>query len=363
LFGKTILVKFALLSKALRVVDCMQDIKELQNKLAKPSKVVITTHDKPDADALGSSLGMANYLLKLGHEVTVITPSDYPAFLHWMKGNDKVKIFTEEDPNDCRQWIEEAALIFCLDFSVLSRINELGEMVRAASGYKVNVDHHLDPEDFADFRYWSTQAAATCELCYQLIVDLGHNNLIDKDIAECLYAGIMTDTGGFRHPNTTKNVHEVVAKLIEKGADNSRVAKNIYDRNSLNRLRFIGYALSENMQVLPEYRVAYFAITEEELARYESKTGDTEGLVNYALSIEGVTLAGLFKEADGKVKISLRSIGDFPANELAAKYFNGGGHKNAAGGRVEKSLSETIEYFKSILPEYANQLEDEYKKL
>lgn len=363
MFSKTILVKFALLSKTLWVIDCMQEIRLLQEKLANPSKIVITTHDKPDADALGSSLGMANYLLKLGHEVTVITPSVYPEFLHWMKGNDQVKIFTEEKPADCEAWVNAADIIFALDFSVLSRINELGEMVRSAKGFKVNVDHHLDPEDFSDFQYWSTQAAATCELCYELIVELGDEALIDKDIAECLYAGIMTDTGGFRHPNTTKNVHEVVAKLIEKGADNSRVSKNIYDKNSLNRLRFLGYALSENLKVLPEYRVAYFAITEKELAKYESKTGDTEGLVNYALSIEGITLAGLFKESAGKVKISLRSIGDFPANEIAGRFFNGGGHKNAAGGRVDLSLEETIELFKSILPEYASQLEEESRKI
>ncbi|MBO6497615.1 MAG: bifunctional oligoribonuclease/PAP phosphatase NrnA [Roseivirga sp.] len=341
----------------------MQEIELLKEKLAKPSRIVITTHDKPDADALGSSLGMANLLKKLGHDITVITPSDYPGFLHWMKGNDEVKIFTDETPQDCQQWVNDADIIFALDFSVLSRINELGEMVRQAPGYKVNVDHHLDPEDFADFRYWSTEAAATCELCYQLLVSLGFEELIDKDIAECLYAGIMTDTGGFRHPNTTKNVHEVVAQLIEKGADNSRVSKNIYDKNSLNRLRFIGYALSENLKIIPEYQVAYFAITEEELARFESKTGDTEGLVNYALSIEGVTLAGLFKESEDKVKISLRSIGEFPANEVAARFFNGGGHRNAAGGRVEMSLEETMKLFKSILPEYAQQLEEESKKV
>ncbi len=363
MFSKTILVKFALLSNTHWVIDCMQEIRLLQEKLANPSRIVITTHDKPDADALGSSLGMANYLEKLGHQVTVITPSDYPEFLHWMKGNDQVKIFTHEKAEDCEQWVNEADIIFALDFSVLSRINELGEMVRAAKGFKVNVDHHLNPEDFADFSYWSTEAAATCELCYDLIVNLGHEDLIDQDIAECLYAGIMTDTGGFRHPNTTKNVHEVVAQLIEKGADNSKVSKNIYDKNSLNRLRFLGYALSEILEVIPEYRVAFFAITEEELARYETKTGDTEGLVNYALSIEGITLAGLFKESEGKVKISLRSIGDFPANEIAARFFDGGGHKNAAGGRVNLSLDETIKLFKSILPEYAAQLEEESKKV
>lgn len=352
-----------ILSKTLEVIDCMQKIQILQEKLNQPKKIVITTHDKPDADALGSSLGMANYLVKLGHQITVISPSIYPEFLHWMKGNDDVVIFTDHEPDYSKKIVDSADIIFALDFSVLSRINDLGEIVRESKAFKVNVDHHLEPEDFADVQVWSTQAAATCELCYDLIVSLGHEDLIDKDIAECLYAGIMTDTGGFRHPNTTKNVHEVVAKLIEKGADNSRVSKNIYDKNSLNRLRFLGYALSENLKVIPEYRVAYFAITEDILSKYESKTGDTEGLVNYALSLSGITLACLFKESEGKVKISFRSVGAFPANEIASEYFNGGGHRNAAGGRVDLSMKDTLDLFKSILPKYAQLLEEEQKKV
>ncbi len=341
----------------------MQNIDLLKSKLSTPSKIIITTHHKPDADALGSSLGMANYLIKQGHEVQVITPSEYPAFLHWMKGNADVLIYSAETDTQCQNIIDQADVIITLDFSVLSRINQLGDMVKAANGFKVNVDHHLDPEDFADFRLWNTGAAATCELCYELIVALGDEDLIDKDIAECLYAGIMTDTGGFRHPNTTQNVHEVVAKLIAHGADNSRVSKEVYDKNSINRLRFLGYALSQNLQVLPENRVAFFALTEAELQQYSSKTGDTEGLVNYALSIEGITLAGLFKESSEGVKVSLRSIGSFPANEIAAKYFNGGGHRNAAGGKVDISLEEAVNRFKSVLKEYEQQLEEEFIKL
>ncbi len=341
----------------------MQNLDLLKSKLNNPSKVVITTHVKPDADALGSSLGMANYLIKKGHDVQVITPSEYPGFLHWMKGNDDVLVYSEDTHDTAKVLMDQADIIMTLDFSVLGRIDELGDMVKEADGFKVNVDHHLDPEDFADFRLWDTAAAATCELCYELIVALGDADFIDKDIAECLYAGIMTDTGGFRHPNTTQNVHEVVAKLIAHGADNSRVSKEVYDKNSIDRLRFLGYALSQNLRVLPDSRVAFFALSEEELRQYNSKTGDTEGLVNYALSIEGITLAGLFKESAGGVKISLRSIGKFPANEIAAKYFNGGGHRNAAGGKVEFSLEETVDRFKSILGEYKDQLEEEYKLL
>ncbi len=341
----------------------MQDIDLLKTRLKTPGKIIITTHHKPDADALGSSLGMANYLVKLGHQVQVITPSDYPIFLHWMKGNDDVLVFSQDTSSQCQELIQAADIIITLDFSVLSRINEMGEMVRAASGFKVNVDHHLNPEDFADFRLWNTNAAATCELCYELIVALGDEELIDKDIAECLYAGIMTDTGGFRHPNTTRNVHEVVAKLIARGADNSRVSKEIYDKNSIDRLRFLGYALSTNLKVLAESRVAYFALSREELNKYNSKTGDTEGLVNYALSIEGITLAALFKETEDGVKVSLRSIGEFPANELASKHFNGGGHRNASGGKLSsKSLSEVINLFEGILGDYQGALDKEFEK-
>lgn len=339
----------------------MQNLDLFQAQLASPKNIVITTHHKPDADALGSSLGMANYLVKKGHHVQVITPSDYPDFLKWMKGNDDVLIFSEATSEKVADQIEKAEVIITLDFSVLSRINEMGEMVRAAKGFKVNVDHHLEPEDFADFRLWNTKAAATCELCYELIVALGDEQLIDEEIANCLYAGIMTDTGGFRHPNTTQNVHEVVAKLISFGANNSQVSKNIYDKSTLNRLRFLGFALGENLQVIEEYRTAFFALNAADLKRFSSKTGDTEGLVNYALSIEGITLGALFKETDEGVKISLRSTGEFPANEIASRFFNGGGHRNAAGGRVFDSLEDTVEKFKSVLVEYKDQLQKEVR--
>lgn len=340
----------------------MGDIESLIKQLNTPNKIVITTHHKPDADALGSSLGMANYLIKKGHNVKVITPSDYPGFLNWMKGNDDVLVYTDKNSNQVQTLIDEADTIITLDFSVLHRINEMGEMVRNSKAFKVNVDHHLDPEDFADFRLWDTNAASTCELCFELIVQLGDKALIDKDIAECLYAGIMTDTGGFRHPNTTQNVHKVVAELIGIGANNAKVAKEIYDTNSLNRLKFLGFALSTKLEVLPEFHTAYFAITNEELNRFESKTGDTEGLVNYALSLDGIVLAVLFKDSGDGIKISFRSIGEFPANEIASKYFNGGGHRNAAGGKTEWTLEETVDKFKSILIDYKPLLDSEKKK-
>lgn len=341
----------------------MQDLDSLKAVLSSPKKIVITTHFKPDADALGSSLGMANYLIKKGHSVKVITPSDYPEFLYWMKGNEDVLVYADSKETEIRNLFNQADVIFTLDFSVLSRINGMGEMVRDSKAYKVNMDHHLDPEDFADFRFWSTRAAATCELCYELIVALGDRELIDKDIAECLYAGIMTDTGNFRHANTTQNVHEVVAHLIELGADNALVARNVYDVNSLNRLRFIGYALSEKLIVVPEYKTAYFAITADELSRFNSQTGDTEGLVNYALSLKGVVFAALFTDRSEAIKISFRSVGEFPANEIAAKFFNGGGHRNAAGGRTSDTLVDTVARFMTVLNDYKDLLHQESLKI
>lgn len=334
----------------------MLSFKEFKNQLGIPKRVVITTHQKPDADALGSSLGLAGFLIKLGHSVAVIAPTNYPKFLHWMPGNDDVIIYNEGGQEKSKELISSADFIFCLDFSTLSRINELGELVRAASAKKVLIDHHLDPENFADFERWDIKAAATAELVYELIVELGEKDLIDQDIANCLYAGIMTDTGGFKHSNTTKNVHLVTADLIGHGADNSRVAKLIYDNNSENRIRFTGHALSKRLKVMPECRCAYFKITWADLQDYNLQTGDTEGLVNYALSIEGIVVAAIIIDRNEMIKMSFRSVGDFSVNDFARSYFEGGGHKNAAGGKSDLTLDETIEKFEKSLIKYADQL-------
>lgn len=334
----------------------MQNLASFKEFLSVPQKVVITTHHKPDADALGSSLGLSAFLKKKGHSVTVITPTDYPKFLHWMKGNDEVIVFNEGNEQKSAELVKEATAIFCLDFSNLHRINDLGELVREASATKVLIDHHQEPEDFADFISWSTQAAATAELVYMLIRDMEEESMVDPDIADCLYAGIMTDTGSFKHPNTTRNVHLITADLMERGADVSRVAKLIYDTNSQDRIRFLGYALNEKLTVLPEYRTAYFAITAEELKRFKSQTGDTEGLVNYALGIEGITLAAVIIDRTEAVKLSFRSVGAFSVNVFAREHFDGGGHKNAAGGKSDLSLEETVRKFENLLEDYKDQL-------
>lgn len=324
---------------------------------ASPKKIVITTHHKPDADALGSSLGLARYLKKKDHHVTVITPSDYPSFLFWMKGNDEVVNYEDKRQRELAdRLIAEADLIFCLDFSCLNRLQEMEEAVKQSDAFMVNIDHHQNPQYFADFSFMSTKAAATCELVFDLIVMLGDKELLDKDTAECLYAGIMTDTGGFKHPNTTKNVHLVTAELIDLGADNSKIARLIYDTNSLNRLKFLGFALTRRLQIMEGCQTAYFTITKKDLRKYESQTGDTEGLVNYALSLDGIKIAALFTERKDGIKISFRSVEEVAINKFAAAHFGGGGHKNAAGGISRLTLPETVEKFEQLIKEHRNTL-------
>jgi phosphoesterase RecJ-like protein len=334
----------------------MLTLASLTQLLAQPRKIVITTHHKPDGDAMGSSLGLYNYLIQLGHHVRVITPTDYPEFLSWMPGNEEVIIYTEQ-PDQSAQLIADAELIFCLDFNALSRINEMGELVRASAAQKVMIDHHLEPEGFDDYRHWSIKACATAQLIYDFIAtELNDKAKVTPEVATCLYTGILTDSGSFRLPNTTSAVHRMVADLIDAGAVNWRIHELIYNSASENRLRFLGYCLSNKLEVLREYNTAIISVTHEELEKYDIATGDTEGVVNYALSITGIRLAAFMVERKDKVKLSLRSKAEFPANEICKKYFNGGGHRNAAGGQSSDSLEAVIQQFKSILPEYKTLL-------
>ncbi len=334
----------------------MLDLGLLKELLVEPKNIVITTHHKPDGDAMGSSLGLYNYLIQKGHHVRVISPSDYPSFLQWLPNNPEVIIFTEK-PEESKDLVANADIIFCLDFNSLSRINELGEFVREAKGKKVMIDHHLEPEGFDDFRYWSINACATAQLIYDFIVTvMGEKHFINKDVATCLYTGIMTDSGSFRFPTTTAEVHRIVADLIQCGAENSKIHQLVYDNFSESRLRFLGHCLLNKLEVFPEYNSAIIVIHKEDLEKFQITTGDTEGIVNYALSINGIRLAALIIERPDKVKLSLRSTGDFPANEICKKYFNGGGHRNAAGGTSDEPVDVVREKFNAILPEYKELL-------
>jgi phosphoesterase RecJ-like protein len=334
----------------------MLDLASLKELLAQPRKIVITTHHKPDGDAMGSSLGLYNYLIQHGHHARVITPTDYPDFLAWMPGNGDVLIYTDNIAASA-ELVAEAELIFCLDFNTLSRINELGELVRASKAVKVMIDHHLEPGDFDDFRHWDINACASAQLVYDFIVNLlGDKAFVNKDVATCLYTGIMTDSANFKLPNTTSDVHRIAADLIDLGAVNWRIHELVYNNLSENRLRFLGHCISNRLEVLYEYHTAIIYVDKDELKQYDVETGDTEGIVNYGLSIEGVKLAAFIVERPDMVKLSLRSKGEFPANEICKKYFNGGGHRNAAGGISKDSLENVIKQFKLILPEYKKLL-------
>jgi phosphoesterase RecJ-like protein len=319
-----------------------EDLDRVSQLLAIPQKIVITTHHKPDADALGSSLALYRYLRKKGHDVLVITPSDYPPFLDWMPGQTEVLAFDKDHPNPALpQYLKEANIIFCLDFNSLSRINDLGPWVEESPAIRIMVDHHLQPDDFARFKVWDTRAAATCELIFDLITLLGDHDLIDLSIAECLYAGLVTETGSFRHPSTNRTVHLIVADLLRIGVNPSRIHKLVYDNNHLNRLRFLGFVLKDKLEVLPDLHAAVICISKSEIKEYKVETGDTEGIVNYALSIKGIVLGVVIIDRKDHVKLSFRSIGDFDVNAFARRYFEGGGHKNASGGKSDTDLEST----------------------
>lgn len=330
--------------------DILNSLKAVPNP-----KVVITTHHKPDADAMGSSLGLQLFLKNLGIESTVITPTDFASFLHWMKGSDSVVIF-EGNEEVAGKIAEEADFIFCLDFNHLSRINTLGDIVGASNAVKVLIDHHQFPQGFEQMTYWDDKASSTCELIYRLISEGNYKSLIDANVAACLYTGIMTDTGSFRHSNCSSETHRIAADLMDFGIDHVTIHDMVFDSFSEDRVRFIGYALSQKLEVLHEYNTALITINKEELKKYKIQTGDTEGLVNYGLGIEGIKFAALIIDRTKMVKMSFRSKGRFAANAFAMNHFNGGGHFNAAGGSSMLSLEETVEQFKTHLKNYQHEL-------
>lgn len=334
-------------------MSTIQPLFEEIKKLASPH-IIITTHHKPDADALGSSLGLYNYFKNAGIASQVISPTDYGDFLDWMAGEPTVINF-EEHKQLSSEMIAEADYIFCLDFNALSRINDMGAMVAKSKCKKVLIDHHLNPESFYDFEHWSSKASSTCELIYE-VIRLWDYSYMNRDIARCLYAGIMTDTGSFRFPSTLPATHMAVAELLKFDIDHHFIHEHIFDSFTEDRVRFVGHVVSQKLVLIPEYHVAYMTVTQEELAQYNITTGDTEGLVNYGLGIKGIKFAALFIDRKQLVKMSFRSKGNFPANEFAAKYFKGGGHFNAAGGQSDLTLDDTVKKFIDALPEWSNLL-------
>jgi len=323
-----------------------------------PKRVVILTHQNPDADAIGSSLGWKMYLQKKGHTATVIIPNECPANLRWMPEYDSVVTYDENAQTQAtaKALVEAAEVICCLDFNALHRIKGLGALAQKATGLKVLIDHHLEPESFADFVFSDIAKAATAEYVLDLIYQLGDQHLVDLPMAKCLYAGIMTDTGSFRHGNTTSAVHVAVAELMKTGLKVNDIHRAIFDNNTLNRTRLLGYVLSEKLTVLPEYRTACMVLSLEDLKRFDSSIGDTDGIVNFGLSIENVVMSVLFIERRDEIKMSFRSADDFSVRELAHTYFSGGGHKNASGGRTNTTLPQSVELLLSVLPKYQREL-------
>ncbi len=333
-----------------------QDISSIKQLLSTPKQIVIVPHKNPDGDAIGSSLGLYLYLSKLNHDVKIIAPNDYPNFLKWMPEEPSI-IKYESQRELSNTLIDDADVIFTLDFNALHRVGEMESPLQNSKGIKIMIDHHQQPDGYASFMYSDTRMSSTCEMIYNFIAMLDDSNVIDKDISTCLYAGIMTDTGSFRFPSTSSKTHHVIADLMEKGANNAAIHNAIYDTNSPERLQLLGCAL-RNLKVLPDFKTAYITLSQDELNKFNFKKGDTEGFVNYGLSIENIVFAAIFIEhkQEGIIKISLRSKGDFSVNEFARTHFEGGGHTNAAGGKSDLGLNDTIEKFISILPSYKNAL-------
>lgn len=335
----------------------MQSIQAFYSKLTDPKKVAITTHQKPDGDAMGSSLGLYQFLIQLGHSVTVISPTNWASFLKWMPGCDKVVDF-ELSKEVATKVLQEADVLFCLDFNVLQRTKNMEPVLANLTCTKILIDHHQQPqEDYFDYGISNTDKSSTCEMVYDFIMESGFAEKINEQVAQCLYTGVMTDTGSFRFASATANVHRMVAHLSETGFNHTLVHENIYDNFLENRLRFTGHALLNKLEVFYEYNTAFMAISKNELLRFQVKTGDTEGLVNYLLSIQGMKLGALVIDRDEERKWSFRSKGGFDVNTFARKHFEGGGHFNAAGGRSSDPLDTTIKKFIQVLKQYEEQLQ------
>ena len=334
----------------------MQDITAIFPLLNTPKKVVITTHQKPDGDAMGSTLGLYHLLTALNHTVQVISPTNWASFLNWIPGAEHVLDY-EKNVGKCNECIETADWIFCLDFNTLSRTKSMEPSLMASKAERILIDHHREPqtEVFA-YGVSDIKKSSTAEMVYDFIIGAGYGDLIDTNIAECIYTGVMTDSGSFRFPSTSSDVHRLVAFLKDKGLQHGKVHDAIYDNFSENRLRFIGNVLLNRMSIFYEYNTALIAIPQADLVKYDIKTGDTEGLVNYPLSIEGIRMAAIIIDRGEERKCSFRSKGNVDVNTFARTYFNGGGHFNAAGGQTNESLEMAVEKFTNAMKENKENL-------
>ena len=340
----------------MKIEDYKSIINNINGEIAKYNNITIVSHYNPDGDAIGSVLALYLILKKINKNVKVIIPNDMPDFLKWMEGSNEIKIYDNE-PEICDDIVHTTELFIAVDFNALDRLNDMGEKIMLTKVSKVLIDHHPNPEDFGNLTLSNTKVSSAAELVYEIIDSSKNIDLIDKTIAECIYAGIMTDTVQFRH-NMSARTFEILSYLNKKDIDINEINDRIFDSFSKTRMSLLGYALNKKLTLIEEYSTAIISLTKKELKKYNFKTGDSEGFVNYPLSIKGVKLSALFIERENEIKISLRSKGKLKANEIVVKYFNGGGHEKAAGGKSYDTMKNTIKKFINLLPEYKNDLEE-----
>jgi phosphoesterase RecJ-like protein len=325
------------------------DIQAIQLLLATPKKIAIIPHRGPDGDAMGSTLALYHFLLKNNQHPVVVSPNEFPDFLAWMPGSETVKIY-EKDKENCTKILEEAELIFTLDFNALHRVGEMEQVLERLTAPFIMIDHHQRPDNYASYTYSDTAFGSTCEMVYNFISFLDKKQDLDKTIATCIYTGILTDSGSFRFPKTTGTTHRIIAELIDLGVENTVIPTLLFDNSSYNRLQLLGRAL-QNMKVMMDHKTSYTSLTQEELNSFNHIKGDTEGIVNYGLTIKGVLFTAIFIEnkEEGIIKISFRSQGNFDVNQFSRDHFQGGGHSNAAGGKSETSMEDTLLKFESLV--------------
>lgn len=328
-------------------------IEQLKEIIADGNLFVLTCHTGPDGDALGSTLGLANYLTTLGKEAIVIVPDAYPDFLAWLPGAQEVIRF-DKHCEKAELMIAMADVIFAMDYNALSRVDDMGPMIAKSKAKKVLVDHHLQPDSFCDLSFSFPQLSSTCEVVFRLIVAMEGYELLSKAACECIYTGMMTDTGCFSYGPCTQEVYLIISMLMQKEINKDRIYNKVFNNYSEGRLRLMGYVLYEKMRVFPEYHAALITLSREEMARFNFNKGDSEGLVNIPLQMKGVHFSAFLREDTEKelIRVSLRSQGTFPCNKFAAQYFGGGGHLNASGGQHDGTLQEAIEIFEKSLEEF-----------
>lgn len=333
-----------------------QNIDAVRQIVENGRKFVVLAHKNPDGDAVGSTLAMCHFLLSMGKEAVVVLPNVFPAFLSWVPGADAV-LFYDKEKERCDTAIAEADVLFCLDFNVLSRTGDVCGSLLSSSAKKVLVDHHLQPSDEFDVLVSHPEACSTCELVFRVITALGGVEALNFEMAQCIYTGMMTDTGAFAYASTRKDVYLIIAELLDKGIDKDWIYRKVFYTSSVTRMRLWGYAMYDKLKVYNKYNAALITLSHSELMRFYASKGDAEGLVNQPLQVKGVRFSCFLREeSPGKINVSLRSVDDFPCNSVAAEFFNGGGHMNASGGEVYGTMEMAVERFKQALQRYKREL-------